>query len=58
MKTFIISTSFTGCCEYTIHADTKEQAQELFDDGVWISCADRNSRVENNEEIFEIEEVK
>lgn len=57
MKTFIISTTYTGCMEYIVHANSKDEAQELFEDNVFVKATNRDTRVDNNEEVFEVEEV-
>ena len=33
MKTFIITETYTGYCEYEVDAQTKEEAIKLYEDG-------------------------
>ena len=55
LKTFKIITNCTAISEYTLKAESKEQAEELFQDGEYIT---EDVTDYQDEDIVKIEEVK
>lgn len=56
MKNFIITESFTGYCEYTVDAETKEEAMKLYKDGEYYDCQDTDIAERYDYKFYSIEE--
>ena len=54
MKTFIVTETYTGYCEYEVEAETKEEAIKLYEDGEYRETQDNGDRYDYK--FYSIEE--
>ena len=54
MKTFIVTETYTGYCEYEVDAETKEEAIKLYEDGEYRDVQDNGDRYDYK--FYSIEE--
>jgi|WetSurMetagenome_2_1015567.scaffolds.fasta_scaffold1775446_2 hypothetical protein len=59
MATYIVTTTSVSAYDYTIRANSKEEAEEKFDEGNWLKCEENTTiTLDNDEEIIKVLKMK